>query len=669
MAEPQKKKTEEELKELRKQPLALRELLGAFSTARRQSSLYGADHPNTRKCAEEIEKALVEFLANFDHATFVFGRNAVIINDQYYVASPESQEIAQRLRARGAMAITFAGSVPAEQIINFLGFMNTDPKEIRVQGGPSQYLRTHSVSRIVATDAVYVSGDESEYEDGDISSRADWNADNIGHAIEAAIHWLSNQDEPEDEADKLPISDILSHPDQAAKLIREAVTKLHVSRREETVGEVASEVVHDLKDLARTNKEKWDESTPQIRKALSKLPRDMRPEIAGFTEEELEANDLSGPKSDKVADVSEIEKKFTEVFNDSIHTPRMLPRPDDFEPLFGAKADGLLSSWRRELQPDSVIGSSGKTLETLMTWEDGSVEHGRIALAMAALIPRALEMKDIPSACIIAQSLVREMRRDDMLNWHSANAKAALQNIDLSQLGALVDGALDLGDSEARNVACTLVETVPNLALSKFNLLGSSGSAIFNESLKKGIAAAGQAAIGPLGALLRGGTGSSREFALEILIRMSGTAAVKEIASVIREANETDSTFTVKALHLLPAVRIPMVTEICIECLSHSSAEVRCAALGALGEMGHESAVPHIIRFAQRRSLAQDDMAEKIAAINALGRIECPETVSCLTKMASYKPLIGRSRYEPIRIAAERVLDDIRSRQSQLKAA
>lgn len=653
---------------LDKQPSALRDLLAAINAARRQSSLYGADHPNALHAAEDLSAAIDEFVAEFDRTTFVFTRKALIANDHNYVSSNNSVELFHGLRVRGVMAVTLVGSVTPEQAAAFLGFLNAEPSSIRAAGGASTYLRMRAVSKIVATDAVYTSGSEFPEDSAeDSSSAADYDSDQMDHAVSAAIDWLSRQsEEGEEEAPRLPIADILSRPDQAAKLIREAVTKLHASRRQETPGELASEVVHDLKDLAGSEKEKWDNSTPQIRKAISKLPKGIRPEISGFNEEDDESDEASAELSGRCADIGEVEAKVAEVLEEArnLRKPEDFPTPDAFGSLFGAKARGLLSSWRRELQPGLVMESSGKTLETLMIWEERATEHERIVRALAGLISRAIAMKDSASAQQIAASLIKEMHREEPLNWRVSSVRAALAAIDTATLKAVVEGALASVDASARDTASALVEMLPDLALDVVGLLGSSGVRTFDEALKRGIVASGTAAVAPLARLLRDGVGASREMALEVLIDMKGASAVREIAQSLSGA---EPEFIVRALKLLPTVRIPLVTEICTAHLAHSSPEVRCAALGALGELGDASAVPIIAQIALKRS-KQDDMAEKIQAIDSLGRIGGPEAVNCLHKLATHRPLLGRSQFEVVRAAAERALFGSNSRQTDVRA-
>lgn len=646
-----------------KQPPALRDLLATINSSRRQCSLYGADHPNALGAAEELSACLDEFIANFDRATLVFTSAAVIVNENSYGSTPNSQELFQRLRVRGVMALTFLGTASVEQVGALLGFLNAEPSDVRLQGGASGYLRKRGVSRIVAHDAIYGNGTDFEDDaDGDVSSRAEWSADSVDRSVSAAIDWLSRQDDGNQQFPRLPITDILSSPDQAAKLIREAVTKLHASRKQESPGEIASEVVHDLKDLADSNREKWDKSAPQIRKAISKLPKGMRPEISGFTEED-EQDDAGPVVPKRAADIGEVEALVAEVLGGTNNPDEGsdLPTPEVFEPLFGARADGLLASWRRELQPGSVMKCSARTLETLMILESRATEHERIAHALAGLVPRALDMRDTASARMIVASLIGEIKHDEPLSWRCTSARAALRGIGSNMLVAVVESALASDDTSARATASALVEKLPDLALELVGLLGSSGAPAFDESLRRGIAASGSDAVGPLGRLLREGTGASRELALETLIDMRAPTAIREIAQAMRGA---DAGFIVRALNRLPSMHTPQVTEICTSHLAHSSLEVRCAALDGLGELGDESSVPAIAQITLRHRLAEHDCAEKIHAVLALARMDCPQALDCLEKMAKRRPLLGRSRYEIVRLAAERTLYEARARRA-----
>jgi len=657
MEEQKPGKPESEVFELQKQHPALRGLLNALGAARKQSCLYGDDHPNAHEAIAALVGSLETFISCFDQATCVFTKKSVIVNQHHFTCSTDSQEMLRRLRARGVMAITFVAEPSIEQVTAFLEFLNAEPREIRRQGGPSAYLRRHGISRIVATESMYGGWDDTDDDESE-SDQAERDSDLADPAIAAVIGWLCKETES-DGLDRLSIAEILSHPDMAAKLIREAVTKLHASRKRQTAGESASTIIHDLKDLAAADAEKWDNAAPEIRKAVSSLPREVRP-AAGVFMSDGETSD--GP----IADYDEVEAAVAGILEQQPTSEAGgLPSPSHFDHLFGARASGLLSSWKKELHPSSVIASCGRTLETLMIWESSANEHGSIARALAWLIPCALDMRDMESATIFAESLTEEASRASVPTWRGANAKEALRSLDTSTLKELVERAMKTGDYHAKGVAAALVEALPVLATSLMDFLGAYDSEPFGESLKRGIVKAGQAASGRLGRCLREGSAAARESALEALINMGAAHAIREIATALGGAHPD---LAVKALGMLPQVRIPITFETCVKALSHRSQVVRCAALNALGEFGDTSAAPYLVHVLARRLLWRDDTAERIAAIDALGQLDRGEALPLLIKLANHRPIFSRSRYEGIRAAAEQAAERIYFRQAESAA-
>ena len=647
------------------QPALLKDLLKSVNAARRQSSLYGSDHQNTQKMIEELIPVIEDFVKNFGPSTFVFTQDAVLVNDRYYKSSADSRDMYQRLRVRGTVAITFLQDIPSKQAAEFLAFLNTEPREIVQQRGPSAYLRRRGVTRIVATEAIY-----SAHEDSDIGSEGPdqpaMDSDPIDRAVLAAIEWLTRQDDKEKEkAPQLSINKILSDPTKAAKLVREAVTKLHASRRSEFSAETAAQAINDMKDLASKDPEKWDQATPQIRKAILKLPQEMRPTAIDFIVEDDSSQTPDGAAFRREIDVSEAEAMVAEVFDGPVEagSSKGVSALHNLESLFGVKTSGLLSSWQSELQPAGFVRSSGRTFATLMTWETSAAEHGRIAHALASLVSRALEMKDVELALELAGALVEEANRQDNLRWRGANARSALQSLDLQMLKVMVQDAMNKNDLRSQEVAASLVEIVPSLALSLVDLLGEASSASFNDSLKRGIVRSGRAAAPLLGRLLSEGLSSAKESALEVLVDMRNESAISEVEAALKQA---DPAFLIKALDMLAKVPSSSVTRICVGCLRHRSPDVRYASLRTLGKLGDESALPYLIRFATRRGL-RIGIDEQIAAIESLGRSGPPEVVGLLEQVARKCPLIRRSQHELVQAVARRAIAEIASRTEDLE--
>lgn len=629
-----------------RQPPTMWKLFAALGAARRHLSLYGMEHHSTDATLSELSALLEGFTSELGPVTFVFAQDAVIANEHSYTHSEESADLCKRLRVRGAMAVTLVGTVGAEQVRAFLSFLNTEPGEIRTAGGASAYLRKHGVSRIAATDATYGGADPEE----DRDSTPEISVREMDEAVASAINWLLRQDKDKEESPRLPIAEVLSQPDQAAKLIREAITKLHASRREQTEGELACEVVHGLKGLA-VSSEEWDEATPQIRKAVSKLPMGIRPEMSGFT---ADTGRASGQSAAPVADAGAVEEKISEILEESDTSTAAgpLPAPATFDSLFGASPQGLMSSWRRELQPEMVLESSGKTLETLMTQETKPTEHERIAQALADLIPRAVEMKDFRSAQAIAESLITEMNSGSPSDWRCMDAKVALQSLDVEVMRPLVKALLATDNSGTRQTAAAIAEALPRLAIQMIGVFGASGAG-FADSLARGVLQLGDSAIAPLGTILREGAGESRELALEVLVGMRSAAAIREVT---RSLTALDPLFAIRALDRLSGLRAREVREVCISYLEGSSPEMRLAALRALGRMGDPEAIPAVTRVAMSHGIRSYDVTERVQAVKTLGQIGSDEASGYLHRIAERQPIFGKRKYGAIRGAAQEAL-------------
>lgn len=665
MSDPEMGKVEAAPREPDAQPLALRDFLRSLNAARRQSSLYGSDHPSTQGIVKELSEAMETFIGCFGPCTFVFTGDAAIVNDNWYEPSGDSRELYQRLRSRGVMAVTLVDRPPAEQVSEFLAFLNSEPREIKRHGGASTYLRQRSVYKIVATDAIYTAGDQSDesYQGADEPGDGEVGMD---RSIAAAISWLSEHDD-EDGSPRCSTAEIFAQPDAAAKLIREAVTKLHSSRRSRPRGELAAEVFNDLKDVVATSHEDWDGATPQIRRAISKLPKDMRPQTAGFTSVRHVSTDNLGEHGERMVDVDDVEplvNKMVEAAGDSA-SQQPADVSAELDGLFGAMPTGLLSSWKAEIEPRNALQSSGRTLSWLMTCEANSAEHGRTARSLAHLILEAIERKDTQTALEFASKLAEEAGQESKVAWRSANAKSALQILDVSVYLALIEEALDTGDSRSMDIAAALVRVVPSLALAASDMLDRCPNGPFRDSLLQGIAASGRSAAPVLSKLLSEGSPAMRDTALAILIEMKAHWAVCEIESALRGA---DDSFLVRALAALSEVRAPLVTDICIQNLSHKSPDVRCAALRTLGLLGDESALPHLIRYATRRGFLKRDTDQQIAAIESLGLLGTSDLIVCLEKIAGRRVFLWPSRYELVRIAAIRAAREIAARHADAEA-
>ncbi len=628
------------------QPSAIVEFFKALGTARRLSSLYGSDHPNTAECLTVLSTAAEQLLEKIDRPTIVFMKEGVVVNDRCYASSNDSLDLFQRLRARGVMGVTIVSSPPNDQLYEFVLFLNIEPREVKKLGGPSEYLRRRRVTRIVVTSAIYSGGDEEE---SDGSTQKDDPAAGIDRAIGAVIDWLGKQeDEQPEDAEQLPIFEILSNPDDAAKLIREAVTKLHASRSDSSTQEVAGEVVNNLKSIASSDPKRWDESVPQVRRAISKLPQEIRPSDGAFNQPK-QANE----KPARLVDPNTVEAMVAETGGDNNRARTELSK------LFGVRPNGMPAAWKNELRPESLMAAAGLTYSTLLAWENNASEHGRIAEAIASMVTRAVETEDLTSALQFVLTLAVESNCGESMDWRCINARGALDRLSVPVLKQVVEEAAKADDIEKRKAAATLVEELPKVAVAMVGEIAGADPE-FVEALKSGLAKAGNAAIDPLVVLLRKGDPRTRSVALDVLIHIGNMSAAREIGAAIE--NCEDTSFVTSSLKRLPSLRMPQVTEICIKFLSHKTLGVRLAAIAAIVELKDESALPYLCRIASSSMLGNADNSERIAAIEALGQLGNEEEQRFLERMAHRNPILGRSKYQPVKQAASKAAAHIRER-------
>ena len=651
------------------QPAELNGFLKSIARARRHVSLYGKEHPNCQEALAELKVSVDELLGEQSQVTCVFMPMGVILNDRFYAPSQDSKDVFDRLRHRGVMAVTFIKGSSQEEIDEFLEFLNVDPRAVMAGECASAYLRLRGVTSIVVTETIYSVQDGNEGDGAQLAPAGEIVTDEmtVPTRLSALIEWLINQDD-DNELPKISVEEILSHPELSAKLITEAVTKLHASRRQLASGEVANEVIAGLKHLADDQTAKWDENTSQVKKAIARLPEEMRPALGGLNTHQINTRDSSGTAKQQTIDLSDIEclanralaKGASESDRESIIGSL------DVDRLFDAKVEGMLSAWQEELQANSYIRCSGRTFATLMAWESGSAEHARISGALAGLIPRALEIGDIDAACGFAELLCGEILSDNATSWRSTNVNAALQDLENGTLKSLIESALSTNGDRLLATASHFVEVIPSLALEFASVLNEPGMPVFRESLHRGLVGSGRAAIPILGGILREGSPVGNEAALRCLAEIGDTPALNEI---IESLDIDNVPLVIEALDVIPSMKCHGRAEGCISFALSHSADIRRAVLVALSRIGGRDALAHLRKVAVRGGAGKTRRDEQITAIEALGDIGEPDFVGDLERLSRMRLLFGRRSFEPVREAAIQAIYAIRNRHEQTDCA
>lgn len=636
------------------QPPVLREVLERLVLAQAQLNLYGAEHPRAVESVQALVQSIDKFVSCFELPRCVFTNETVAVNEQLFTGTSTSRTLFERLRIRGAAAITLLEVPRIEQLMEFLCFMNVEPRAVREQGGPQAYLSARGVDQIAVTELAWHTSRGAAQSDAE-ESQEESDLEPSDAEPSVAVDQRSGLTERDDSASVVTGNESLANPEELADLIREEYAESQAAD-----GESPVEMIQRLKDLYTGDTKQWDEAVPEVKKAVADLPEQAR-KMSAFSGTGDQENSNAA-----VADAAEVEALVARLVEEQLGSrPETIPSLAHFEALFGATPCGLLSSWQTELRPGSMLESCGRTLSMLMASESRTAEHERLVRATAHRIAHALDTNDMNCAALFLQSVVDEIKQEGQQHWRGANARNALQSLDTAGLKQLVENAVASGDYGAREVAAELVEALPDLALSLAGLLGVHAGEPFNQSLKAGIAKSGPAGLALFEQCIREGGYLAKLSALDGLIGMAGASGLQKVAGLLPDM---DDAAAVTALRLLGATRAPLAAEICRRALSHASSEVRCAALSALGELGDKSDVPRIICFATRRAYFRDFTAERIAAIQALGRIGETVALPTLKKIAGSRVVIGRGRYKQVRVAADEAIERISAGQECTQA-
>lgn len=623
-------------------------LLRAINLAHQFAWLYGKKHPNAIEKMQELVDTTISRYDDVPVITYMFAKEAVFVNDIPYQNSADSINMLHKLRMRAVQAITFKPPITCAQVEGLIDFLLEEPLYIIENSDPEKYLQNKGITNITLTALTNVSDDEPD----DINSTKDTESLNLRN-VDIAVKWLTgnkNIDLPD-----ISLIDLLADTQSASLLVTQAVDRLCKQSFPCSENQITSEIINDFKKLADGDREKWDSATPQIRRSISNLPLHLRPIISGF----MPASSTEDERYD-IVDAENMEIKIAQIFTDSNGNakPEQELNESDLHPLFRMKTEGMLSSWKTELEPSSILSACGSTYELLLIWCNSREEHMRIADALSTMVVRAMESDDIKTAIFLVEILIKETRQEHINLWRNTNAREALMNIELSTLKQLSESALTNPDYHHKNISAMLVEIVPELALSMIHLLGTFRSEPFDQSLRNGIKLAGDKSLVQLTSLLRDGTVEAKESALDVLIDIGSTLAMGEIASII-EGSDID--LAIEALNKINDKYNSRIENACHMAMTSKEPDLQLAAINAVRRMNDKSAIPYLESIALHGSLKPELINIRIEAIRTLGEIGEEAQVTVLGRIARNQPLIGRKQYEDVSSAAKDAVEQIRN--------
>lgn len=635
-------------------------LLRSINRALLSAGLYDKGHPNALGCLQNLVDIVTQQFEQSPKITYMFTKEAIFVNDVPYTNSTDSIHLFHKLRMRGVLSITFNLPITCEQVDGFIAFLLEEPQDIRENGGPEKYLQDHGVTSVTLTEAIYVL-EEGDNELSDINPDANSESSDLEN-VDTAVKWLTSRRKSADAPD-VSLIDLLANTQSASVLIIQAVERLCQEAFPCSESQITSEIIDDFRELANGDREKWDNATPQIRKSISKLPLHLRPVISGFAS--VSSADMEGYD---VVDVGQMESRISQIFikPDGDLRPEQDLNESDLDPLFKMKTRGLLSSWEAELEPSSILSACGSTYESLLTWSSSREEHMRIAGAISTMVVRAMESGDVNTAVFLIEILIKETRQEHADAWRNVNARDVLINTDFSTLKKLAESALRNLNYHHKEISAMLVEIIPNLALSMISMLGTYRSEPFDNSLRNGVKIAGDRSLMLLTGLLKNGSISAKESALDVLVDIGSMLALGELASII-EGPDID--LACRALSKIGDKYNSRIINACHAAITGKSPDLQRAAIDAVRRMNEKSSIPLLESIAMHGSLKPELIDIRIEAIKVLGEIGEEAQVTTLERVVRNQPLIGRKQYAAVSDAAKLAIEQIRNGKKSLHLA
>lgn len=147
-------------------PEALKKMIREFHLAMKRAFLYPVGHPARVRAADEIHQALQELLSAEESHSLTAIEDKLYI-DEHKMSADEhprimsdemSTEIARKLRQRGIRSVIFSHGIELEELERFLDIMTMEAKEVMVQNGAGELLRSSGdVPHIEIADIEYES--------------------------------------------------------------------------------------------------------------------------------------------------------------------------------------------------------------------------------------------------------------------------------------------------------------------------------------------------------------------------------------------------------------------------------------------------------------------------------------------------------------------------------
>jgi HD-GYP domain-containing protein (c-di-GMP phosphodiesterase class II) len=125
-------------------------LIGALAAAMRNVTFYAPDHPLVAAALPEAIGALAQLLEGEPEFTIKFVDGEAVVDDRPVLSSMKAMASLIGACSRRSMeSLTFRKGITPDELLQLVGVLSTDPKDLLAAGGPSMALERQAVRHIV----------------------------------------------------------------------------------------------------------------------------------------------------------------------------------------------------------------------------------------------------------------------------------------------------------------------------------------------------------------------------------------------------------------------------------------------------------------------------------------------------------------------------------------
>jgi len=671
---------------LPKMPEEYQVLLDKLFSARRAAALYQPDHPIALQAREAASSDLVNVLRRQSKLSLAAVDEGLLLDRRLYRQTADSIAFGKRFRQRGITRVVFKAGMDASELLALLNLLDTDPARIRAKGGPANALKDAGVTNIAIFE-VSEDAEEQAEQTALPQQPPELPLDRLEALLAEMAAVLAGETDSLEEDQYFHLIALLRDPNLITRLLSAATALAGRSQPDRPKAATSAHIVQRLESLVLSHSAgDWEEVKHKVREAVAALPPAIRPKVftlqASTWKQEGRASqgDMPTPQSVSIA-LSELAKALGDLRgvppDISGATGGVAPGVDAqaYPPSDGPKGrllsllEGMATMHIAPPPPAEEMADMMQMLDVAndsvnLSWvllellekEQKLETYSKLATELERLAKVLLEQGHCAPALHLL--LVLTNHANEQMGypaWQRLRAAGALQAIGPGTIMDFLCTVFKAGNREHVKAAAEIArgqgkQAVPSL----IGLLAQPLASSVEHALVEVLVKCGNSAVPELAQCLQSRYSQAGMCIVTILSEIGTDDALKALAKGLESK---DVLVRLAVVQSLGKKANDFAASLLIPALRDPNPAVRRAAANALGELRNPLAVPALARIVTAFSWNYSDLAERLEAVMALGKIGDEQALAVLTRVVKAKRLLGRQRYAELRRSARACLE------------